>query len=88
MKKTYNFAGGKRGRVVPDESEARGKTRITIRLDEDVLDFFLKQADSAGGAVGYQTLINDALRQHMENRAPKFEDTLRRILREELRAAS
>jgi uncharacterized protein (DUF4415 family) len=88
MKKTYNFAGGKRGRVVPDEQEARGKTRITIRLDEDVLDFFLKQADSAGGAVGYQTLINDALRQHMENRAPKFEDTLRRILREELRAAS
>jgi uncharacterized protein (DUF4415 family) len=88
MKKTYNFAGGKRGRVAPDEPEARGKTRITIRLDEDVLDFFLKQADSAGGTVGYQTLINDALRQHMENRAPKFEDTLRRILREELRAAS
>jgi uncharacterized protein (DUF4415 family) len=88
MKKTYNFAGGKRGRIIPDEPESRGKTRITIRIDEDVLDFFLKQADSAGGAVGYQTLINDALRQHAENRAPKLEDTLRRILREELRAAS
>jgi uncharacterized protein (DUF4415 family) len=88
MKKTYNFTGGKRGRVVPEPPETRGKSRITIRIDEDILDFFIKQADASGGSVGYQTLINDALRQHKENRAPKLEDTLRRILREELRAAS
>lgn len=88
MEKSYNFAAGKRGRVIAQEPEQRGKTRITIRIDEDILDFFLKQADSSGGAVGYQTLINDALRQHAENRAPRLEDTLRRIVREELRAAS
>jgi uncharacterized protein (DUF4415 family) len=88
MNKSYDFTRGKRGRVIAPQPEQRGKTRITIRIDEDVLDFFLKQADASGGAVGYQTLINDALRQHAENRAPRLEDTLRRILREELRAAS
>jgi uncharacterized protein (DUF4415 family) len=88
MKKQYDFSRGKRGRIVTPTPEPRGKTRITIRIDEDVLDYFLKQADASGGAVGYQTLINDALRQHAENRAPKLEDTLRRIFREEIRAAS
>lgn len=87
MTKTVDFSGGKRGRVLPEGPEPRGKTRITIRLDEDVLDFFLKQADASGGAVGYQTLINEALRLYAENKAPKIEDTLRRIVREELRAA-
>lgn len=85
--KAFDFSKGKRGRVLPKPSEPRGKTRITIRIDEDVLDFFLKQADASGGSVGYQTLINDALRQYAENKAPKLEDTLRRIVREELRAA-
>ena len=74
--------------MAASEPETRGKTRITIRVDEDILDVFLKQADASGGAVGYQTLINDALRQYVENRALKLEDTLRRIIREELRAAS
>ena len=87
MKKKHDFSGGKRGRVLPKAPEPRGKTRIAIRLDEDVLDFFLKQADASGGAVGYQTLINEALRLYAENKAPKIEDTLRRIVREELRAA-
>lgn len=50
----------------------RGKTRITIRLDEDLVEHFLKEADASGGAMGYQTLINDVLR---------------RIVREEVRAA-
>ncbi len=88
MKKEYDFSRGKRGRVVAPEPTPRGKTRITIRIDEDVLDFFLKQADASGGGLGYQTLINEALRQHAENKSPKLEDTLRRIVREELRAAS
>ena len=88
MKKEYDFSRGKRGRIAAPEPEQRGKTRITIRIDEDVLDYFLKQADASGGTVGYQTLMNDALRQHAENKAPKLEDTLRRIFREEFRAAS
>lgn len=69
------------------ELESRGKTRITIRLDEDLVDYFLKEADATGGAKGYQTLINEALRQHVEGKAPKLEDTLRWIVREEMRAA-
>ncbi len=88
MKQQYDFSKGKRGRILPPEPEPRGKTRITIRLDEDIVDAFLKEADASGGAVGYQTLINNALRQHIEGKAPKLEDTLRRILREEIRAAS
>jgi uncharacterized protein (DUF4415 family) len=87
MKHRYDFSKGKRGRVVPARSESRGKVRITIRLDEDLVNYFLKQADASGGAVGYQTLINDALRQTVEGAAPKFEETLRRIVREELKAA-
>jgi uncharacterized protein (DUF4415 family) len=88
MKQKYDFSHGKRGRIGPPEAEPRGKTRITIRLDEDVLDYFLRHADASGGATGYQTLINDALRQHVEGNAPKLEETLRRIVREEMRAAS
>jgi uncharacterized protein (DUF4415 family) len=86
MKKSYDFSKGKRGRVVRDR-EPRGKTRITIRLDEDLVDHFLKEADESGGDAGYQTLINEALRQHVEGKAPRFEDTLRRIVREEVRRA-
>jgi uncharacterized protein (DUF4415 family) len=88
MKQQYDFSHGKRGRIAPPQPEPRGKTRITIRLDEDLVDYFLKEAEVTGGTTGYQTLINEALRQHMEGRAPKLEDTLRRIVREEVRAAS
>jgi uncharacterized protein (DUF4415 family) len=87
MKQRYDFSGGKRGRIAPKDPEPRGKTRITIRLDEDLVEHFLKEADASGGAMGYQTLINEALRQHVEGKAPKLEETLRRIVREELRAA-
>ena len=87
MKRKYDFSQGKRGRITPPEPEPRGKTRITIRLDEDLVDHFLKEADASGGATGYQTLINEALRKHVEGKAPKLEDTLRRIVREEMRAA-
>ena len=88
MKASYDFSKGKRGRINPPEPEPLGKTRITIRLDEDLVDHFLKEAGAFGGAVGYQTLINQALRQHVEGKAPKLEETLRRLLREELRVAS
>ena len=81
MEAQYDFSGGKRGAIEPKPS---GKTRITIRLDDDVLDWFREQVHRAGGG-NYQTLINDALRQHMQqqNNEP-LEDTLRRVLREEL----
>jgi hypothetical protein len=60
-----------------------GKTRITIRIDTDVLDWFRQQVNlSAGG--NYQTLMNEALRHHMEARQENLEETLRRVLREEL----
>jgi uncharacterized protein (DUF4415 family) len=88
MKQRYDFSRGKRGRIVPPEREPRGKTRITIRLDEDLIDHFLKEAEASGGATGYQTLINEALRLHIEGKAPKLAETLRRIVREEMRAAS
>ena len=86
MKQRYDFSKGKRGRILPPETEQRGKTRITIRLDEDLVDYFLQEAERSGGSAGYQTLINDALRQHVEGTAPKLEDTLRRILSEEIKA--
>jgi uncharacterized protein (DUF4415 family) len=88
MKQRYDFSCGTRGRIVAPAPEPRGKTRITIRLDEDLVDHFLKEAEASGGATGYQTLINEALRQHVEGKAPKLEDTLRRIVREEMRVAS
>jgi uncharacterized protein (DUF4415 family) len=86
MKKSYDFSKGKRGRVVPAAQESQGKTRITIRIDDDLMKHFPKEADKSRGEVGYLTLINDALRQFMEGEAPKFEETLRRIVREEIRA--
>lgn len=58
--------------------------KITIRLDEDLVNYFGGLADASGGKAGYQTLINAALREYVEGKAPKIEDTLPRILREEL----
>jgi uncharacterized protein (DUF4415 family) len=86
MKQQYDFSKGKRGRIVPPQPEPQGKTRITIRLDDELVDYFLKEADKSGGTMGYQTLINDALRQFVEGKVPKIEETLRRIVREETKA--
>ncbi|HTY17549.1 MAG TPA: BrnA antitoxin family protein [Myxococcota bacterium] len=80
MKKEYDFRGGKRGSVVPVPP---GKTRITIRLDDDVLAWFREQVHAAGGG-NYQTLINLALRQFIAERREPLEKTLRRVIREEL----
>jgi uncharacterized protein (DUF4415 family) len=84
MKDNYDFSKGKRGRVVAPEQESEGKARITIRLDKDIVDRFFEMAERSGGGTGYQTLINAALREYIEGKAPRFEDTLRRIIREEL----
>ena len=88
MKDHYDFSKGKRGRIVPEAPLEPGKVKITIRIDEDILDHFGSEADKHGGKVGYQTLINSALREHVDGKAPKFEDALRRIIREELRGAA
>ena len=82
MKKEYNFSKGKRGAVVP---VPKGKTRITIRIDDDILNWFRGQVDAAGGG-SYQTLINDALREHITNQQEPIEVILRRVVREELTA--
>jgi uncharacterized protein (DUF4415 family) len=78
MKRNYDFSKAKRGPVI---RTPRGKTRITIRIDEDVLEWFRKQVHEAGGG-NYQTLMNRALRDHMEHQDEPLEDTLRRVLRE------
>lgn len=83
MKQSYDFSKGKRGAVV---SVPECKERITIRLDQDIVDWFRDAVDRAGGG-NYQTMINDALRAHIEGKTPNFEQTLRRVVREELAAA-
>lgn len=80
MKAQYNFEGGKRGAVLKTPP---GKTRITIRLDDDLLQWFRRQVHAAGGG-SYQTLINAALREYVDAKREPLEATLRRVLREEL----
>ena len=80
--KTYDFRKGKRGPVLPVPP---GKERITIRLDADILEYFRNAVERAGGG-NYQTLINNALRAYIEGaQTPTIEETLRRVIREELR---
>ena len=79
-----DFSKGKRGPVVrPDPN----KKRITIRLDADIIDHFKQQVLEAGGG-SYQSLINAALREHIETNARPLEETLRSVIREELRNVS
>lgn len=87
MKDHYDFSKGKRGPVMQEPPLEPGKVKISIRLDEDIVDRFFKMADASGGKTGYQTLINAALREYLEGKAPKIEDALRRIVREELAAS-
>jgi len=80
MRKEYDFSAGKRGPVVRVPGR---KTRITIRIDDDVLSWFRDQVEQAGGG-SYQSLMNRALREYIEASAEPLEKTLRRVLREEL----
>jgi len=79
MKTEYDFSKARRGAVVP---ASPGKTRITIRLDTEVIDWFKAQVNEAGGG-NYQSLINEALKAHVQQHG--LERTLRRLIREELR---
>ncbi|MDX2060832.1 MAG: BrnA antitoxin family protein [Gemmatimonadales bacterium] len=81
MRKEYDLSGGRRGPVVP---VAKGKTRITIRLDDEVLDWFRARVEAAGGG-NYQTLINDTLRQLVGSEREPLETVVRRVVRDELR---
>ena len=84
MKKEYDFSKGKRGAVV---RAPKGKTRITIRIDDDILDWFRGEVDAAGGG-NYQTLINDALREYLNQQQQPLEELLRRVVREELHSVA
>jgi uncharacterized protein (DUF4415 family) len=85
MRDEYDFSKGKRGAVI----SSPGKTRITIMLDDDIIEAFRARAESAG--TGYQTLINSVLREAItvakNKQKPLTIETLRRVLREELHAS-
>ena len=78
MNKEYDFSKG--GPVI---ETPKGKRRITIRIDDDILDWFRQQVHAAGGG-NYQTLINMALREYINSKREPLETTLRHIIREEL----
>lgn len=86
MKAEYDMTAARRGSEVEHLNRLRsGKSRITIMLDDDVLDAFRRRAEEQG--LGYQTLINLTLREAL-GRTPLDEQTLRRVLREELHSAA
>ena len=82
MKREYDLSKGKRGPVIPLPPE---KVRITIRLDRDIVDHFREKVRAAHSG-NYQTLINDALREHIQRPglAKQLGAEVRSVLREEL----
>ena len=82
MKDEYDFSRGTRGPIDPLPP---GKTRITIRLDDDIIAWFREQVNAASGG-NYQTLMNNALRAYIQQQQEPLEATLRRVVREELAA--
>jgi hypothetical protein len=79
MKKEYDFSNGVRGALIPTP----GKTRITIRIDDDILEWYREQIRKACGG-SYQTMMNDALRAYMEAKGGQAEALLRKVIKEEL----
>ncbi len=85
MRPSYDFSQARRGPIVP---ATPNKTRITIRIDADVLDWFRAQVHRQGGG-SYQRLINEALREYMlREMEGDLESRLRQVIREELRAVA
>jgi uncharacterized protein (DUF4415 family) len=87
MKAEYDFSKAKRAKDVPhlaklQSAASKGKTRVTIYLDDSILESFRLRAETEGK--GYQTLINEALKQVATNSNPVTEEVVRRIIREEL----
>jgi len=81
MRKRYDFSPGRRGPVV---AATKNKTRITIRIDDDLLEWFRDQVEDAGGG-NYQTMINEALRIYVQTKNEPLEDVVRRVVKDELR---
>jgi len=80
MKEEYDFSKGKRGAIEPTPP---GKTRITIRLDNEVIDWFRGQIEARGGG-NYQTMINNVLRAYISQNVEDLEERMRRVIREEI----
>ncbi|HTO50824.1 MAG TPA: BrnA antitoxin family protein [Burkholderiales bacterium] len=79
MRAEYDFSKGRRGAVIAQ----KGKTRISIFIDNAVLEAFRSRAEKAG--TGYQTMMNEALRKYMfETDQPVTETVLRQVLRQEM----
>lgn len=83
-KEEVNFENAKQGPVV---RSSPGKTRITIRVDTDILNWFRNQVHRRGGG-NYQTLINNALREYVSLKGSDLEKAVRKVIREELQALS
>ena len=81
MRNEYDFSAGRHAALDPLPP---GKTRITIRLDDEVIDWFRGRVEDAGRGT-YQTQITAALREYIQQQKEPLEETLRRVLREELR---
>jgi uncharacterized protein (DUF4415 family) len=75
----YDFSKGKRGPVLPH----KGKTRITIFIDTDILNWFRDESEREGQ--GYQTAINQALRNYIKQDRRPLQDIVREAVRKELR---
>lgn len=84
MREEYDFSQAKRGPIVP---AAPNKTRITIRIDTDILNWFRESVNVKGGG-SYQALVNQALREYIDDQEKDWETTLRRVVREELQLAN
>jgi hypothetical protein len=83
MKPEYDFSKGKRGAAILQ----KGKTHISIFIDNSVLDAFRTRAEKAG--TGYQTMMNEALREYLSDAEPPVTETiLRHVLRQEIQATS
>ena len=72
-----DFSRAKRGPVIRPEP---GKTKISIRLDNTILEYFREMVDRAGGG-NYQTLMNEALLEYVHRRSTL--DAIRQVVREE-----
>lgn len=79
MKKHYDFSKAKRGAVVPSGN----KIRISIRFDPEIIKWFKEQVESEGRS--YQTLMNEAMHEHISKKKESLELVLRRVIREELK---
>ena len=79
MKEEYDFSKGKRGAVIPH----RGKSRITIWIDTDTVNWFKDMSEREGR--GYQTVMNDALRSYTRQTRKTIQEIVRETVREELK---